>query len=78
MQSTVHTLVAEYTASNGMGVNAHMDDMLTSMPFLLNKVDNNSTTSAGRYQKLSNSIYCLRFIHDMNKYCLLPNSAKLS
>ena len=29
--------------------------------------------SAGRYQKLSNSIYCLRLIHDVNKYCLLPN-----
>ena len=28
--------------------------------------------SAGR-QKLSHSIYCLRLIHDMNKYCLLPN-----
>ena len=28
--------------------------------------------SAGRYQKLSNSIYCLRLIHDMNKYFLFP------
>ena len=38
----------------------------------------NHILSAGRYQKLSNSIYCLRLIHDMNKYCLLPNSAKFS
>ena len=35
-------------------------------------------TSAGRYQKLSKSIYCLGLIHNMNKYCLLPNSANFS
>ena len=29
--------------------------------------------SAGRYQNLLNSIYCLRLIHDMNKYCLYTN-----
>ena len=41
-----------------------------AIPTLLN--------SAGRYQKLSYSIYCLRLIHDMNEYCLLSNSAKFS
>ena len=34
--------------------------------------------SAGRYQKLSISIYCLKHIRDLNKYCLCINNAKFS
>ena len=48
------------------------------MPVLIGRFWYGNAASTGRYQKLSNSIYCLRLIHDMNKYCLLPNSAKFS
>ena len=46
------------------------------MPFSVTYVFVTIDSSAGRYQKLLNSIYCLSSFHDMNKYCLSTKSAK--